>query len=136
MVIVYSGRRITLDVSKVMLPNGHEMNVEKILFPRAIAALPIYENNKVILLRQFRPAVNEYVLEIPAGGVVEKNETPEHALIRELNEEIGGAETDHFEKLFEGFTTPGYSTEYILIYHVNVKKLGEPSLSRMRLLTG
>ncbi|WP_243680417.1 NUDIX hydrolase [Vulcanisaeta souniana] len=136
MVIVYSGRRITLDVSKVMLPNGHEMNVEKILFPRAIAALPIYENNKVILLRQFRPAVNEYVLEIPAGGSLRRTRPPEHALIRELNEEIGGAETDHFEKLFEGFTTPGYSTEYILIYHVNVKKLGEPSLSRMRLLTG
>ncbi len=124
MVIVYSGRRITLDVSKVMLPNGREMNVEKILFPRAIAALPIYEDTKVILLRQFRPAVNDYVLEIPAG-VIEGNESPEQALVRELNEEIG-AEIDYFEKLFEGFTSPGYSTEYILIYHTNVRKLGKP----------
>ncbi len=124
MVIVYRGRRVTLDVSKTVLPNGHEMNVEKVLFPHAIAALPIYEGNKVVLLRQFRPVINDYILEIPAG-VIEEGERPETALIRELNEEIG-AEVDHFEKLFEGFTSPGYSTEYLTIYYVSIRRLGEP----------
>ncbi|WP_054853332.1 NUDIX hydrolase [Vulcanisaeta distributa] len=124
MVIVYRGRRVTLDVSKVVLPNEHEMNVEKIIFPHAVAALPIYDGNKVVLLRQFRPVINDYILEIPAG-VVEEGERPEEALIRELNEEVG-AEVYYFEKLFEGFTTPGYSTEYVVIYYANVKRLGEP----------
>ncbi|WP_054842516.1 NUDIX hydrolase [Vulcanisaeta distributa] len=124
MVIVYKGRRVTLDVSRVTLPNGHEMNLEKVVFPHAVAALPIYEGNKVVLLRQFRPVVNDYIIEVPAG-VVESNERPEQALIRELREEIG-AEVDYFEKLFEGFTSPGYSTEYITIYYANIKSLREP----------
>ncbi|ADY00899.1 NUDIX hydrolase [Vulcanisaeta moutnovskia 768-28] len=124
MVIVYKGRRVMLDVSKVVLPNGREMNLEKIVFPHAVAALPIYEGNKVVLLRQFRPVVNDYVIEIPAG-VIEEGENPEEALTRELSEEIG-AEIDYFGKLFEGFTTPGYSTEYMVIYYVSIRRLGEP----------
>ncbi len=125
MVIIYrGGRRVTLDVSRTVLPNGHEMNVEKVVFPHAIAALPIYEGNKIVLLRQFRPVINDYILEIPAG-VIEEGERPEMALVRELNEEIG-AEVDYFEKLFEGFTSPGYSTEYLTIYYASIKRLGEP----------
>ncbi|GAB6948276.1 ADP-ribose pyrophosphatase [Vulcanisaeta sp. JCM 16161] len=124
MVIIYKGRRVTLDVSRVTLPNGHEMNLEKVVFPHAVAALPIYEGNKVVLLRQFRPVVNDYIIEVPAG-IIESNERPEQALIRELSEEIG-AEVDYFEKLFEGFTSPGYSTEYITIYYASVKNLREP----------
>ncbi|WP_054850474.1 NUDIX hydrolase [Vulcanisaeta sp. JCM 14467] len=124
MVVIYSGRRVTLDVSRVVLPNGHEMNVEKVVFPHAVAALPIYESDKVVLLRQYRPVIGNYILEVPAG-VVEEGEKPEEALVRELNEEVG-AEVDYFEKLFEGFTSPGYSTEYLTIYYANVKKLSEP----------
>ena len=124
MVIVYRGRRVTLDVSKAVLPNGHEMSVEKVVFPHAVAALPIYEGDKVVLLRQYRPVIGDYILEVPAG-VVEEGEKPEDALVRELNEEVG-AEVDYFEKLFEGFTSPGYSTEYLTIYYANVKKLSEP----------
>ncbi len=124
MVIIYRGKRVTLDVSRVALPNGHEMSVEKVVFPHTIAALPIYEGDKVVLLRQFRPAINDYILEVPAG-VVEEGEDPNNALIRELREEIG-AEVDYYGKMFEGFTSPGYSTEYMIIYYANVRRLGEP----------
>ncbi|KUO93841.1 MAG: NUDIX hydrolase [Vulcanisaeta sp.] len=121
--IIYKGRRITLDVSNVILPNGHEMKVEKVIFPRAVAVLPIYGNN-VILIKQYRPAIGKYIIEIPAG-VVGDDERVEDALVRELREEVG-AEINYYEKLFEGFTSPGYSTEYLFIYYANVKGLGEP----------
>ncbi|MCG2895550.1 MAG: NUDIX domain-containing protein, partial [Vulcanisaeta sp.] len=78
--IIYKGRRVTLDVADVRLPNGREMKVERVLFPRAVAVLPIY-GNKVVLIRQFRPAVGQYVIEVPAG-VVEEGEDVEHALVR------------------------------------------------------
>jgi ADP-ribose pyrophosphatase len=122
-VIIYKGRRVTLDVADVRLPNGREMKVERVLFPRAVAVLPIY-GNKVVLIRQFRPAVGQYVIEVPAG-VVEEGEDVEHALVRELREEVG-AEVESYEKLFEGFTSPGYSTEYLYIYYASIKDLQEP----------
>lgn len=124
MTIIYRGRRITLDVSRIKLPNGYEMSVEKVLFPKAVAILPIYEDNKVVLIRQFRPVIGKFIIEVPAG-VVEPGENEDEALIRELREEIG-AEVSSFKKLFEGFTSPGYSTEYLIIYYATIKNLGEP----------
>lgn len=123
MTIIYKGRRVTLEVYRTVLPNNHVMNVERVIFPKAVAVLPIYGGDRVVLIRQFRPVINDYIFEIPAG-VVEEKESEDEALIRELREEIG-AEVINYGKLFEGFTSPGYSTEYLVIYYANVRSLGE-----------
>jgi len=64
--------------------------VHHILFsqPESVAILPIFDKDKVIMVKQFRYAINEYSWEIPAGGIQEK-ESPEKAAMRELFEETG-----------------------------------------------
>ncbi len=53
-----------------------------------VAIIPITNDGKIILERQFRPAINKNIYEIPAGNI-EVGETPRHAALRELEEETG-----------------------------------------------
>ncbi|WP_069807448.1 NUDIX hydrolase [Vulcanisaeta thermophila] len=124
MTIIYQGRRVTLEIFETVLPNGNRMMVERVLFPSAVAALPIIKGTTdVVLIRQFRPVLNNYIIEIPAG-IINPDEKPEEALIRELREEVGGV-VDDYELMFQGYTSPGYSTEYLYLYSATLKYLGD-----------
>jgi ADP-ribose pyrophosphatase len=110
---VYEGRRVKVEVFSLLLPNGRGMKAERVLFPPVVSVLPVV-GGSVVLLRQFRPTLGVYHLEIPSG-VVEEGEAPEAAAARELEEEAGLKAT-RLELLFEGVVSPGYSTEYSYIF--------------------
>ena len=82
---------------------------EYIEHPNAVIILPLLQDNRVVLLRQFRPVVGEFLYELPAGKI-EKGETPREAAFRELEEETGFRATT-MELLGEHYPSPGVLTE-------------------------
>ena len=85
---VHKGTLLTLKRDKVLLPNGSTGIREWIKHPGAVCCVPILPNGKIILIRQYRYAVKEEMIEIPAGKL-DQNEIPEKCALRELEEEIG-----------------------------------------------
>lgn len=78
---------------------------------------------KILLVKQFRAGSNSELYELPAG-IIEKGEEPKNAIMREIREETGYEEESLDDIVFLGdyYTTPGYSTEKILIYKARVKE--------------
>ena len=111
---IYQGSVITLNIDTVQLPNGHTIDLEIIRHPGASAVVPLKEDGTVVLIRQFRHAVNGFIYEIPAGKL-HPQEDPLDCAARELEEEIG-YKARHFRLLSSIFTAPGFADEVIHIY--------------------
>ena len=79
-----------------------------------MAVIPIVDNDSIILVKQYRKAVEKFLLEIPAGKL-EINEEPRVTAIRELKEETGYT-TDKMEYLMEFYTSPGFTNEKIYLF--------------------
>lgn len=70
------------------MPNGKTADFNLVDGGKVVCVLALTKNNQVILAKQFRPAQNKFLLELPGGGM-EIDETPEQAIERELFEETG-----------------------------------------------
>lgn len=110
----YKGRIINLKVQQVELPNGRISSREIIEHPGAVAIVPFLDDNTIILVEQFRKAIDEVILEIPAGKI-DKGEAPEICGIRELEEETG-YRARNFQYLGKFVTTPGFTDQVIYLY--------------------
>ena len=86
--IAHKGTYLTLNSDEVLLPNGNISTREWIKHPGAVCCIPILPDGKIGLIKQYRYAVKEQMIEIPAGKL-DQNETPEKCAMRELEEEIG-----------------------------------------------
>lgn len=86
--IIYRGRILNLARETHRLPDRRSAAFEVIQHPGGAAALPILDDGRVILIRQFRPAAEDFVWEIPAGRL-EPGESGAECIERELIEEIG-----------------------------------------------
>ena len=95
------------------LPNGHTGSYLCVEHMGACAVVPLISKDKVILINQFRIALEEYIWEIPAG-TLEKNERPERCAKRELIEEIG-YKAGRLKKLGQIYPAVGYSDE---VFHI------------------
>lgn len=113
--VAYRGRILNLRIDKVALPTGRMSTREVVEHAPAVAIIPELNDGTVLLVEQFRYAVNRLILEIPAG-LVEEGETPLEAAHRELMEEIG-YDADSFVEVGRFFTSPGFSNEVIVLYH-------------------
>jgi ADP-ribose pyrophosphatase len=111
---IFNGDYLQLERRMVRLPDGTDVPREIVVVKNAIAALPIHEDGTVVMVRQFRPAVGEDLLEIPAG-VIDPGETPEDAVRRELKEEIGFHPVT-IRHLFDYYHAEGYSTGVLHLY--------------------
>jgi ADP-ribose pyrophosphatase len=108
---VYKGRLLRLHVDRVKLPNGRETTREIVEHPGAVAIVPVLDNGKLLVVKQYRTAAGRRLMEIPAG-TLEVGEAPLACARRELNEEAGYA-AGRLRKLFSCYLAPGYSTEKI-----------------------
>jgi ADP-ribose pyrophosphatase len=111
---VYRGRVVTLRVDTVRMPNGKETKREVVEHHGAVAIVPRLDAETVLLIRQFRQAVGEVLLEIPAG-TLEDREDPDACAARELEEEIGYT-AGTLRHMFSQYLAPGYSNEVLHAY--------------------
>jgi ADP-ribose pyrophosphatase len=113
---LFRGRRLWIEQRTVQLPNGL-LREKVIVHPsNAVAILPI-DGDRCKLIRQYRYAIDDYILEAPAGAL-EKDEEPLAAAGRELIEETGFAARTIEPRGFI-ITTPGYTDEKIYLYEAN-----------------
>lgn len=111
---IFTGRIVSLQVDDVLLPNGKTSKREIIKHPGAVAIIAITEDNKIVLVEQFRKALERTIVEIPAGKL-EQGEDPKVCAIRELEEETGYA-CEKLEWLTSFYTSPGFANEIIHLY--------------------
>ncbi|MCG6920059.1 MAG: NUDIX hydrolase [Acidobacteria bacterium] len=111
---VYSGKVLDLDVDEVEEPGGILGRREVVRQRGSVAALPVHEDGRVVLVRQYRYAVNEQVWELPAGRI-DPGETPEQGTRRELEEEVG-LRPRSLEPLLVFWTTPGFCDEVMHLF--------------------
>lgn len=112
--ILYNGRILDLARETHRMPDGREARFEVVQHPGGAAALPILPDGRLILIRQFRPAIEDYILEIPAGRL-EPGEDGATCVARELQEEIG-YRAGRLEKLGEIYSSVGFCNELIHIF--------------------
>jgi len=109
------GRRVRFESRIAELPNGAKVRVDKVHFPNSVAIVPLFTSDcSIVLLKQYRPAVNEWILEIPAG-VIDPGEKPEETARRELEEEAG-LKAKELVLAASGYVSPGYSTERMTLF--------------------
>jgi ADP-ribose pyrophosphatase len=110
----YQGRRINLRIDAIELPSGRKTTREIVEHSNCVAIVVVDAAANVILVRQYRSAAGQALLEIPAG-VVKTDESPLVCAHRELREETGHL-ARKMEELGGFYTSPGYSTEYLYLY--------------------
>ncbi|MBW4664321.1 MAG: NUDIX hydrolase [Chroococcus sp. CMT-3BRIN-NPC107] len=110
----YRGRKFAFEVNSLRLPNNAEGEWECIRHPGGALAVPITPEGKLVLVRQYRFAVQGRLLEFPAG-TLELNESPADTIGREIEEETG-YRAHKWQKLGEFFLAPGYSDEIIYAF--------------------
>ncbi len=111
--ILCRGRRIEV-VQRVYRWGGAEFVRDVVRFGQSVAIVPLKSDKKVILIKQFRAPLNDWILEIPAGRV-EQGESLEETARRELEEEIGYIPR-RLIKVASIYMTPGYSDEVLHIF--------------------
>ena len=125
-IVAFTGRLVKLRVDKVRLPNGKEATREVVVHRGAVAVVPMLDSDTIVMVRQFRQAAGEALLEIPAG-TLDPNEPPEVCAARELGEEIG-YHPGKLTLMFKSYMAPGYSTEMLHTFLAQdlSKAKGEP----------
>jgi ADP-ribose pyrophosphatase len=114
---VFEGKVFAVDRDRVRMPGSREVLLDIVRHPRSVVLLPIPEPGHIILVRQFRYAVNRSLWELPAGSV-DQGEEPEAAARRECHEEIGRV-PDTIVRLASWFPTPGYCDEEMIFFRLS-----------------
>jgi len=111
---VLDARKLRFEVNRVLLPMGVEGSFGIIRHPGASLAVPVLDDGRVVLLRQYRFAVAARLLEFPAG-TLDPGEDPLSTMQRELQEEAGYS-ASRWDPLGAMLPCPGYSDEVIHLF--------------------
>lgn len=112
--LLFEGKMVRLRLDAVKMPDGREATREILERPDCIAVVPVDADDNILLVRQYRKAVEKEMLEIPAGGI-DPGEDPETAVCREMREETGYA-PGKIERMGGFYAAPGYCTEYLYVF--------------------
>src|SRR6059058_998290 len=118
MAIVCTTRVFAVDVEQIPSSEGtgktHE--IATVRHAPCVVLIPVLDDGRVVLIRQYRHSVKRVLWEFPAGSI-DPGETPEAAALRECEEETKLAPS-HVEKLASMFPAPGYCDEEMMFYRV------------------
>ena len=129
---IYEGK--VFDISIAEIQDGDVEYKREIVEHKGSAIIvPVFADKTVALVRQYRHAAGEYLLEIPAG-TLNRGEDPKEGARRELEEEIG-VTSDNIEKLTEFYVSPGFLTEKMFVYLATDLQAGQQNLEEDELLT-
>ena len=113
--LIYEGRIFTLRKDTVAMPGGESSVREVVRHPGAVAIVALDDDDRVLLLRQYRHPFGEYLWELPAGLRDADGEPPLATAKRELAEEAQLA-AERWSLLVSHYSTPGFCDEKVLIY--------------------
>ncbi|WP_312108716.1 NUDIX hydrolase [Brevibacillus reuszeri] len=111
---IYDGRIIKVKVDEVLLPNGNTVKREIVNHQGAVAVLPLTDDGKMVVVRQFRKPLECTIVEIPAGKL-EIGEEPLACAKRELEEETGYV-AENYTLLSSFYTSPGFADELLHVF--------------------
>ncbi len=114
--VVYTGRVFSVEVDTVTLPNGRAHERAVVRHGPSVVLIPLRDDGRVVLVRQYRHAVGREIWELPAGGV-ETGEAPEAAAARECEEEIGET-PEQVQRLGGFYPSPGFCSEEMIFFRV------------------
>ena len=106
---IYAGRIFKVQLETLVLPGGRELKAEIVRHPGSVVIIPMTDSGRILLVKQYRPAIGRWAWELPAGSL-EHGEDPRAAAIRECHEEVGLI-PNVVERLGSFFPTPGYCDE-------------------------
>ncbi|MGZ4566134.1 MAG: NUDIX domain-containing protein [Blastococcus sp.] len=112
---VYEGRVISLRRDTVAMPGGGSSVREVVHHPGAVAVVAIDDDDRVVMLRQYRHPVRAHLRELPAGLRDEDGEPPLMTAKRELAEEAE-LSAERWSLLTTTYSTPGFCDEMVLVY--------------------
>ncbi len=121
--LVHAGKKYSFKTDEVQLPNGKTTTRDIVDHPGAVAIVPILDDGRILLVKQYRYSAGKDILEIPAG-TLEKGEAPDTCARRELSEETGYT-AGSMKKILTMYMAPGYSNEVIYLYFATQLKQGE-----------
>jgi ADP-ribose pyrophosphatase len=112
--IVYNGRVFRIERDMIMLPHGRTATMEVVRHRGSVVLVPQPDRKHVILIRQYRYAIDRWIWELPAGSL-EAGEPASRAARRECAEEIG-LEPRRVTRLSTSYPTPGFCDELMTFY--------------------
>ena len=124
---IFDGVILHVFKDTVQLPNGHPATREVIRHVGAVGVIPVTEDGKVIIERQFRYPLNSVITEIPAGKLDSFTEDRLSAAKRELEEETGYT-AEEWIPMGDYYPTPAYCDERITLYLAKGLRLGQRHL--------
>jgi ADP-ribose pyrophosphatase len=110
----YTGRVFAVTADRVRLPHGRETTLDIVRHRGSVVMIPLPDPEHVILIRQYRYALDRWIWELPAGSL-DPGESPEPAAARECEEEIGLVPAT-IEFLGAWYPSPGFVTEVMNFY--------------------
>jgi len=111
---IYSGKIVSLHVDVIRQESGESTLREVVRHPGGVAAVPVLDDGRIVLIRQFRYPLGKYIWEIPAGKL-DSGQTPRDTIARELEEEIGYT-AGTLTEMCSFYTSPGFCNEVIHLF--------------------
>ncbi|MBP1554589.1 MAG: NUDIX hydrolase [Oscillospiraceae bacterium] len=124
---IFDGVILNVKRDQVRLPNGHQSVREVIRHVGAVCVVPVTEDGKIVIERQYRYPINQVITEIPAGKLDSREEDRLHGAQRELAEETG-ITADRWTDMGLYYGAPAYSDEKITMYLAQELHLGRQHL--------
>ena len=123
---LYTGQIISLFCDTVTLPTGKAAQREVVKHPGGVAVVAQLPNQHIVLVKQFRYALQHALIELPAGKL-DSGEEPLQAIQRELEEETGYL-AQHWRQLTTIYPAPGFCNERITLFYATGLTLDRKSV--------
>jgi len=127
----FQGRIFTITVDRVALPNGRTVTLDMVRHRGSVVLIPMRDDSHVVLIRQYRYALDRWIWELPAGSL-DPGEDPAAAAARECEEEIGLVPA-LVEFAGAWYPTPGFCTEVMNYYRLTGLREPDPNGPRAHL---
>jgi ADP-ribose pyrophosphatase len=114
--IVFKGRVFSVETGKRRFPNGQEHDVEIVRHTPSVVLIPVEDDGRVVLVKQYRAPLDRETWEFPAGRLND-GESAEDAARRECEEEIAQV-PHHLERLTALYPAPGFCDEELIFFRV------------------
>ncbi len=112
--VLFTGRVIRVERDEVLLPNGRTTTIEAVRHRGSVVILAQPTPDTVIVIRQYRPVIDRWIWELPAGSL-DPGEAPDTAVVRECEEETGQS-PQRVTLLASWYPTPGFCDEIMHFY--------------------